>query len=348
MKLKLLLLAVLMPLAAAAKVSVTGLLTEGLDSPLALDTDRPRFSWKTVSDEQGVVQTAYEIEVATSARRLESGKADLWRSGRVESARQLWVGYGGKQLPSGTRACWRVRVTTNRGTTPWSLPQEFGVGLLGETGWRGRWIGLERLMPGERRGLRTRLAARYLRREFRLDRKPVSRATAYVAGLGLYRLFVNGREVGAADVLKPVPSDYRRTVYYNAYDITPMLDTLTAVGIVLGNGRYFPMRQNKPWKTPVFGLPACRINIIVEYADGRTQRLATDESWRVTTDGPIRANNEYDGEEYDARMELAGWTQPGFDDSAWLRAERAAIPYGTLRGQMTPAMEARPVGKARS
>ena len=48
MKLKLLLLAVLLPLAAAAKVSVAGLLTEGLDSPLGLDTDRPRFSWKTV------------------------------------------------------------------------------------------------------------------------------------------------------------------------------------------------------------------------------------------------------------------------------------------------------------
>ena len=83
MKLKLLLLALLLPLAAAAKVSVTGLLTEGLDSPLALDTGRPRFSWKTVSDGQGIVQTAYEIEVATTAGRLESGEADLWRSGRV-------------------------------------------------------------------------------------------------------------------------------------------------------------------------------------------------------------------------------------------------------------------------
>ena len=185
MKLKLLLLAVLLPLAAAAKVSVAGLLTEGLESPLGLDTDRPRFSWKTVSDEQGVVQTAYEIEVATSAGRLESGKADLWRSGRVESARQLWVAYGGKQLRSGTRACWRVRVITNRGTSEWSRPQEFGVGLLCETGWRGRWIGIERLLPGERRGLRTRLAARYLRREFSLEKKPVSRATARSAIMGM-------------------------------------------------------------------------------------------------------------------------------------------------------------------
>lgn len=347
-KLKTLLLAVLLPLSAVGKVTVTGLLTEGMDSPLGLDTGSPRFSWKTVSDEKGVVQTAYQIEVASSVGRLQGGDADLWRSGHVESARQLWVDYGGSPLRSNSRAFWRVRVFTNRGATDWSEPQEFGVGLLGETDWRGRWIGLERLMPGERRGLYTRLAARYLRREFSLERKTVRRATAYVAGLGLYRLFINGREVGGGDVLKPVPSDYRRTVYYNAYDVTSCLDTITAVGIVLGNGRYFPMRQNKPWKTPVFGMPACRMNIIVEYADGRTQRLVTDESWRVCTDGPIRSNNEYDGEEYDARMELGGWTQPGYDDSGWLKAERAAVPYGTLRGQMTPSMEARAVGGPRT
>ncbi|MBQ5605997.1 MAG: family 78 glycoside hydrolase catalytic domain, partial [Prevotella sp.] len=55
-------------------------------------------------------------------------------------------------------------------------------------------------------------------------------------------------------------------------------------------------------------------------------------------EGPIRANNEYDGEEYDARMELTGWTEVGYDDSKWLKAERAEIPYGALRSQMTPNM----------
>lgn len=316
-------------LQAMAGVAVGGLLTEGMESPLGLDTATPRFSWAITSDGEGVIQTAYQIEVASDSALLCRGGADLWRTGRVESARQLWVGYGGRRLRSNSRGWWRVRVFTNRGASAWSRPQQFGIGLLGETAWRGRWIGLEQLMPGERRGLHTRLAARYLRREFRLGGKPVRRATAYVAGLGLYRLYVNGREVGARDVLKPAPSDYRKTVYYNAYDVTGCLDTLTAVGIVLGNGRYFPMRQDKPWKTPVFGLPSCRVNIIVEYADGSTQRLVSDESWKVTAAGPIRANNEYDGEEYDARMELGGWTMPGYDDSGWGAARRSAVPTGT-------------------
>ena len=100
----------------------------------------------------------------------------------------------------------------------------------------------------------------------------------------------------------------------------------------------FTMRQHKPYKSPAFGFPKCRINIIVEYTDGSKQTLKSDESWKVTADGPIRANNEYDGEEYDARMELGNWTTVGFDDTKWLKAERTDIPYGTSRGQMTPNM----------
>ena len=99
------------------------------------------------------------------------------------------------------------------------------------------------------------------------------------------------------------------------------------------------MQQHKPYKIPVFGLPKCRINVIVEYDDGTTQRLQTDDKgWKVTANGPIRSNNEYDGEEYDARMEMAGWAEVGYDDSQWLKAQRTDIPTGQLRGQMTPSM----------
>ena len=76
------------------------------------------------------------------------------------------------------------------------------------------------------------------------------------------------------------------------------------------------MQQHKPYKIPVFGFPKCRINVKVEYTDGTTQLLQTDDKgWKVTAEGPIRANNEYDGEEYDARKELTGWASVGFDDS---------------------------------
>ena len=317
-----------MPLLAAAQVETTGLRVENMVEPLGIDTQQPRFSWRITSTKKDVAQTAYQIVVSTD-------KGEVWNSGKVVSDQQLWVPYGGAPLKSNQHCTWHLKVFTNKGETAWSEPQRFSTGLLNESKWSGRWIGLERLMPGEERGTHSRLAARYLRHEFQLEDKPMKRATAFVAGLGLYEMYVNGSLLGdGIRVMQPVPSDYRKTIYYNTYDITEQLFRENCIGIVLGNGRYFAMRQDKPYKNTTFGLPKCRINIIVEYEDGSTQRISTDEKWKVTADGPIRANNEYDGEEYDARKEMPGWNKVGFDDSRWLQADRTEIPTGVLRGQM--------------
>ncbi|MCM1163205.1 MAG: family 78 glycoside hydrolase catalytic domain [Muribaculaceae bacterium] len=328
-------------LTSAAEVNT--LMVENLATPLAVETPSPGFSWRISSDQPDVIQRSYRLCVATSPQLLAEGKPDMWDSGVVESPSQLWVKYEGKPLKPMQRLYWDVEVTTTDGRRHTSATTaEFGTGMWGESHWGGRWIGLESERPGDaRRQLHTQLPARYLRKEFKLNNKPVKRATAYISGLGLYRLFAGGGEIGSSEVLKPVPSDYRKTVYYNAYDITPhCTDSVLPIGIMLGNGRYFPPRQNKPYKIPVFGNPTCRLNILIEYTDGSRQRLNTDESWRITDLGPIRSANEYDGEVYDARMEMAGWTTAGFDDSAWLKAERSAIPQGTLRPQATPNMTA--------
>ena len=339
MKRHLIILLALLPLCALAKVEITNLRVENLTEPLGIDTNEPRFSWQITSDKKEVHQEAYQIIVS-------GDNGELWNSGKVSSDEQLWITYQGKPLTSGTFCTWKLKVFTNKGETEWTDGGRFSIGLLNESKWSGYWIGLESLQPGEERGFHTRLAARYLRKEFKLKEKAVRRATAYVAGIGLHEFYVNGKRQGNR-VLSPVPSDYRKTIYYNTYDVTtalaadsqqPIANSL-CLGIVLGNGRLFPMQQHKPYKIPVFGLPKCRINVIVEYEDGTTQRLQTDDKgWKVSANGPIRANNEYDGEEYDARMEMKGWSEVGFDDSSWLKAERTDIPQAVLRGQMTPGM----------
>ena len=325
----------------SADISLAGLKVENLSSPLGIDTPTPRFSWVINAQVKvkDVRQTAYQIIVSSSQEKMKAGEGDLWDSGWVESDEQLWASYGGKLLGSNQHCWWNVRIKTNKGQSGWAADSHhFSTGLLNESKWSGYWIGLESLQPGEERGMHTRLAARYLRKEFQLKAKPIRRATAFVAGLGLYEFYVNGQHIGH-DVLTPVPSDYRKTIYYNTYDVTRQLSEKVCLGIVLGNGRMFPMQQHKPYKIPVFGMPKCRVNVIVEYEDGSTQRLQTDDKgWKVTANGPIRANNEYDGEEYDARMELQGWNEVGFDDKDWQPAERTDIPTGTLRGQMTPGM----------
>ena len=352
-RLLIILLALLSLSASAAKkkvvkpdVSVGSLRVENLDQPLGIDTAEPRFSWRIISDKKDVRQTAYQLIV-------RDDKGEVWNTGKVESDQQLWIPYAGKKLQSNTFCTWKVKVWTTAGESDWSSDECFSIGLLNESKWRGYWIGLEQLLPGEERGMHTRMAARYLRKEFQLKDKQIKRATAYVAGIGLHEFYVNGKRMGDG-VLQPVPSDYRKTIYYNTYDITESIENYPlmcegagkclCLGIVLGNGRVFPMQQHKPYKIHTFGYPKCRINVIVEYTDGTTECLKTDDKgWKITADGPIRANNEYDGEEYDARKEMMGWSEVGFDDSKWLKAERTDIPQAYLHSQMTQGMRSLPL-----
>lgn len=325
-------------------VHVDKLLAENMENPLGLNTRVPRFSWQTRSSVNGTRQTAYRILVASDPSLLKEGKADLWDTGTVSSDEQLWIPYGGTRLKDNQRAFWTVRVVTDKGVSPWAEPRSFSVGLLGETQWNGRWIGIDHLCDGESMGFKTRVGARYLRTEIELEqKKEIRRATAYVAALGLYELYVNGKKQGD-DVLAPSQTDTRKSVIYNTLDITDALKTgnmqpKACVGITLGNGRTVPMRYDKHWKTPFLGFPKCRIEIVVEYADGKESRFFSSEKWKATADGPIRSNNEYDGEVYDARKTLAGWATVGFDDSRWRNADRTDIPSGELCGQPAPNMK---------
>lgn len=178
-----------------------------------------------------------------------------------------------------------------------------------------------------------RLAARMLRKEFEVPRK-VARATAYVSGLGLSELYLNGAKVGD-HVLSPALSEYPRRVFYVTHDVTAQLKRgRNALGVWLGNGRFYAPRSTVPTGTSSFGFPKLRLQLEVDYTDGSRDTIGSDASWKLTAAGPIVANNEYDGEEYDARKELPGWAKPGFDDSAWLAAQIVSAPGGQLAAQM--------------
>jgi alpha-L-rhamnosidase len=182
-----------------------------------------------------------------------------------------------------------------------------------------------------------RLPARMLRKEFKVTKK-VRQARAYLCGLGYYELHLNGKKVGDR-VLDPPLTDYDQKVFYVTYDVTGRLvQGPNVVGVVLGNGRYFAPRLQVPTPTRTYGYPKLLLQMHVTYDDGSADRLVSDASWKLTTEGPIRANNDYDGEEYDARREMPGWSRPGFDDSGWSAAQRVAAPKGRLAAPTIPPM----------
>jgi hypothetical protein len=125
------------------------LLTEDLVNPLGIDRPDPRLSWWLDSKARGAQATAYEIQVASSLGKLQSGVADLWDSGRVRGD-AVSAHYGGRKLGSGADAVWRVRVWDEAGhASAWSGAGRWRMGLLDQRAWGGaKWIGAEaRLDP---------------------------------------------------------------------------------------------------------------------------------------------------------------------------------------------------------
>lgn len=209
--------------------------------------------------------------------------------------------------------------------------------VMPENRWKGKWIGIDRLLSSEDLTNKTRVNARYLRKEFALESKKIKQAKAYIATVGYYELYINGKRQGGDYVLTPVQTDSRKAIIYNVLDITDCLNNNSGkatVGVILGNGRAVPMRYLKHQKCPFMGFPKCRMDIVITYEDGTTQKIFTDnKTWKATAEGPIRWNNEYDGELYDATMEMNGWAENGYDDTTWITAELSELPLGILYPQ---------------
>lgn len=321
-----------------AQVSLQNLKCEMLVNPLGIDVTQPRLSWEIISSKRNVTQKAYQVLVASTAEKLEQNDIDLWNSGKIDKDESIHVKYNGQALTSRMRCYWKVKTWTTAGESEWSATNSWTMGLLNYKDWPKGWIGFDRAFPWDNTKTDSRLSARYFRKEFQSTKK-VKYATASIIGLGLYQLYLNGKKVGE-EVLTPSPTDYNKNVKYNTYDVTSYLqEGKNAVGAILGNGRFFAMRQNeKPYKIKTFGFPKMLLNIHIVYSDGSTVNIDTDDSWKGTADGPIRANNEYDGEEYDATKEAIGWNKAGFDDSKWLKAEFVQEPSGTIEAQMNENM----------
>ncbi|MDR2915736.1 MAG: family 78 glycoside hydrolase catalytic domain [Tannerella sp.] len=322
-------------------IMVSDLHCEMLCDPEGINTTTPRFGWivRAEAGMRNVEQLSYRILVASSPEKLKNNEADLWDSGEVNSSQSVYVDYAGNPLQSRSDAYWKVKVKTNKGESAWSDMAHFSVGLLDDMDWKAEWIGLDRSFSWDSETAHSRLSARYFRKEFD-SKKVVRSAKVYISGLGLYELYINGQKIGD-QALAPTPTDYTKSVKYNTFDVTSSVQSgRNAIGTILGNGRFYNMRQDyKPHKIKTFGYPKMLFQLEIEYTDGTRQTVVSDNTWKVTADGPIRSNNDFDGEEYDAAKELGKWNTVGYNDRKWLKAERVQAPDGKLSAQMNDNMK---------
>ncbi|MCC6405730.1 MAG: family 78 glycoside hydrolase catalytic domain, partial [Planctomycetes bacterium] len=112
-----------------ARSAPTNLRVEWLVEPLGVIDAKPRFSWELADSRPGAKQTAYRIQVASSAEKLARDEADVWDSGVVQSSATVGVEYGGKELLSLATFVWTVTTFDAEGVGVKSqLAQRFGTG----------------------------------------------------------------------------------------------------------------------------------------------------------------------------------------------------------------------------
>lgn len=329
------------------KTIVQGLQSEYLSSPLAVGNANPLLSWRLKSGQRGKSQSAYRILVASKPSLLKVGQADYWDSGIVPSRRTAQVKYEGNPLSSRLQVYWKVMVwDEEERPSAWSEVATWSMGLLEPSDWTARWIALQE-DPYPDSTLTH--PAPYFRKELFIG-KPVKKAIAYVCGLGFYEMYMNGKKVGD-QVLAPAVTNYDKRiiqkilyqyddqstqrVLYNTFDVTGLLQKgNNTLGAILGNG-WYNQRDRTVEGCMWYDTPRMLLQLEIEYTDGTTASVKTDETWKCTT-GPLLHDGIFTGEVYDARKDLGAWNQNNYDDSQWRSSLMVRAPTGQLFPQLAP------------
>jgi alpha-L-rhamnosidase len=326
------------------KLSVNYLRCEYKQDPVGVDALKPRFSWELQSGQQGVLQTAYRILVADDPSLLQKNSGNTWDSKKINSRASIQIEYNGKPLEPAKKYYWKVMVWDNKSNiSSWSMNATWQMGLLTAGDWYdAKWIGYDEIndtaiiiphvhLSGKKSWGPRRNVLPMLRKGFSINKK-IKKATAFICGLGQFELSINGNKAGD-HFLDPGWTNYSKHALYVSFDITDKLQPgSNAIGVMLGNGFYYIPGQRYRKMTGAFGLPKMIMRMIIEYTDGTTENIISDQSWK-TASSPVFFSSIFGGEDYDAGLEQAGWNTPSFDDSNWKKAVVTTGP-AILNSQM--------------
>lgn len=171
--------------------------------------------------------------------------------------------------------------------------------------------------------------------------KEVESARLYISGLGLYEAYVNGRKAGD-EYLAPFYNDYNHWIQYQTYDVTDMVcQGENALGIILGRGWYMGRFGFIDKLDRLYGSKQQLImDLVVKYKDGTGMVIRSDETFKAH-ESPFLEDSIYDGEVYDSRKEVPGFSEATCclsEDDGWISAIPAADLSDRLRPRLSPRL----------
>ena len=281
----------------------------------------PQFGWEIASDRRNVVQKSYRLQIAGD-RAFENV---LYDSGAVESRESASVRPEGDFLRGAEKYYARVQISDGTETSAWSGPSCF-ITDLDEGEWKAPFVSAENDDTYKECSKGT-----YVRGTFRV-KGMVREAYAYTTALGLYNFFLNGEKVGE-DEMTPGWTSYRKNLLYQTYDVTGLLhEGENAAGAMLAAG----------WYKGVMGLTKARNNygdqtafamqLVIRYEDGSEETVCTGGDWSGC-DSPVVFSEIYDGETYDARLEIPGWAEAETPEGNWHSVKEVPFDKAVLHAQ---------------
>ncbi len=302
---------------------VVDLKCEHLSTPLGIDNPKPRLSWRMEDNSQGAFQSAYQVIVG-----LDSVEVLKTKSAQKISKSDNLITYDYAELKPFTRYFWKVIAWNQDGKElKHSAVASFETGMMGMANWKGYWLSDVYNTDVNLK------AAPYFRKTFKSNKK-IKSARAYIAVAGLYELSINGQKIGNHR-LDPIYTRFDRRTLYVTHDVTSALrNGENAIGVLLGNGWYNHQStavwnfHNAPWRNR----PTFCMDVRITYADGTTETVITDNSWKTSL-SPVIFNSIYTAEHQDFRLEQVGWNKPGFDDKNWKRVYYRPVPSNNVVSQ---------------
>lgn len=158
------------------------------------------------------------------------------------------------------------------------------------------------------------------RKDFTADKGAIQSARLYATAAGTYDFYINGQKVNDT-YLNPGNSNVNTRMQYQTYDVTNLVkEGGNAIGAYLGHGWYDRAGSANGTGAPWGDFLALLGKLVVTYENGEQDVIVTDSSWSLYQDGPIRNDDIWHGEWYDANKELDGWTDYGYDTTGWIQA----------------------------
>jgi len=266
-------------------MKITRLKTNRVINPLGFSLDKPRISY-VVTDTKAKKQKAALVTVSLDITFAQVVFTSGIRDDIDNLAYEIQI-----ELQPRTRYYWRVEVWADNGDYAISDIAWFETAKLAEP-WQAKWI-----TPVMDKDIHPVLCKSF---DITGD---VSSARAYVCGLGLYEMQVNGDKTGN-EYLTPHFNAYHEWLQYQTYDVTDqLLRGENQITVCLGNGLYKGRFGFDGRSAELYGNEfALLCEIVVSYTDGSTEVISTDDSW-TAVQSCIKSGNLYDGEVYDASFQ---------------------------------------------